>query len=135
MRLFYRLALSALITAPCFAQDSSMVTVAGVVRGASGTHTVIVAIWRDSGFLAKPVQQLRLVGHDTSFRFVVPRGSYAVSAFEDRNENGSLDMGLFGPKEPNGFWRPFHGHHKPRFNEVSNVVEHDVSDADVSLRR
>jgi uncharacterized protein (DUF2141 family) len=57
-----------------------------------------------------------------------------VSAFEDINENGRLDMGLFGPKEPNGFWRQFRGHHQPRFDEVATLLDHDVLDADIVLR-
>jgi hypothetical protein len=35
-------------------------------------------------------------------------------------------MGLFGPKEPSGFWRAFHGWHKPRFSEVCASIDHDT---------
>src|SRR5205807_5889173 len=54
-----------------------------------------------------------------------PGGRWALSAFEDRNGNGVLDTGLFGPKEPSGFWHPFTGHHKPRFEEVAFVIDQD----------
>jgi hypothetical protein len=57
-----------------------------------------------------------------------------VSAYEDRNENGVLDMGLFGPKEPSGFWRPFAGWHKPHFDEVVVQVDRNIADADVTLK-
>lgn len=54
------------------------------------------------------------LGKSPTFRFDVRPGRYALSAFEDLNGNGILDMGMFGPKEPSGFWRPFGGWHKPR---------------------
>jgi uncharacterized protein (DUF2141 family) len=57
-----------------------------------------------------------------------------VSAFEDLNDNGILDMGFFGPKEPSGFWRPFHAKRKPRFDDVASQIDNTVSDADVKLR-
>ena len=108
---------------------------AGRVSGATGKYSVYVALWQAEGFLKRPVQQLRIPsGVDAAFRFEVPPGRWAVSAFEDRNGNGVLDMGWFGPKEPSGFWRPFHGHHKPRFDEVAFTVDHDVSNVDVALK-
>jgi len=68
------------------------------------------------------------------FRFDLPPGSWAVSAYEDKNDNGVLDMGLFGPKEPSGFWRPFSGWHKPKFDEVAASITRDTRDADVTLK-
>lgn len=107
----------------------------GRVSGATGKYSVYVALWQAEGFLTRPVQQLRIpAGAGASFRFEVPPGRWAVSAFEDRNGNGALDMGWFGPQEPSGFWRPFHGHHKPRFDEVAFAVDRDVSNVDVVLK-
>jgi uncharacterized protein (DUF2141 family) len=117
------------------AADPAKLTIAGRVVGASDKHTVYVALWDNTSFLDRPVRQLKLApGSDGSYRFEVAPGRWAVSAFEDRNGNGVLDMGLFGPKEPSGFWRPFHGWHKPRFDEVASQVDHNVSDADVALK-
>ena len=56
-----------------------------------------------------------------------------MSAFEDLNDNGILDMGFFGPKEPSGFWRPFHAKRKPRFDDVASQIDHAISNADVKL--
>jgi uncharacterized protein (DUF2141 family) len=64
----------------------------------------------------------------------VRRGRWAISAFEDRNENGVLDMGLFGPKEPNGFCRPFHGRHQPHFDEVAISIDKDFTGANIVLK-
>jgi hypothetical protein len=107
----------------------------GKVLGSSGKSVVYVALWQADGFLKRPVQQVRFEpGAELHFHFEVPAGRWAVSAFEDRNRNGVLDMGLFGPKEPSGFWRAFTGHHTPRFDEVASSIERDVQNADITLK-
>jgi uncharacterized protein (DUF2141 family) len=119
---------------PACAQQKT-VTIAGKITGASGNHPVYIALWDSAGFLNKPVQQVRIEPHGKpSFQFHVPAGLWAISAYEDENDNGKLDFGLFAPKEPSGFWRPFHGWHKPRFNEVSSNVNADIN-ADIELRK
>jgi uncharacterized protein (DUF2141 family) len=107
----------------------------GRVEGASDNHVVFIALWQAAGFLHRPVQQLRIEpGRPVAFRFQVPRGAWALSAFEDVNGNGELDMGIFGPKEPSGFWRKFTGWHRPDFDEVSMMVERDIENAVIALK-
>ncbi len=108
--------------------------VSGHVHGASGKHPVYVALWNREGFLTRPAHSFRFEGKDPAFSFNVPRGQWAISTFEDVNENGVLDQGVFGPKEPSGFWRPFHGWHKPSFDEVASPIEADTPNADVTLK-
>jgi uncharacterized protein (DUF2141 family) len=80
------------------------------------------------------VQELRIAaGGEARFHFTLGTGRWALSAFEDRNENGQLDMGLFGPKEPSGFIREFRGWHKPRIDEVAFAVDRDGS-AEIRLK-
>ncbi len=123
-----------LVAGEAFPQQQ--VTLSGRITGASGRHPVYVALWDASGFLTKPIQQIRIESHsDTSFRFQVRPGTWALSAYEDENENGQLDMGIFGPKERSGFWQAFHGWHKPRFSEVSSVVDNDTPNANIELRK
>lgn len=111
------------------------ITIAGRIIGSPRSHTVHVALWNADGFLKTPVREVRMVaGADLRFQFRAPPGRWAISAYEDRNENGVLDLGLFGPKEPSGFWRAFDKWHKPRFDEVASTVEHDVADADLLLK-
>jgi uncharacterized protein (DUF2141 family) len=130
-----RRALLLLLLAAPSAAAPGRVVLAGKILGASGQHPVHVALWDEAGFLERPVQELRLEpGTDLTFRFEVAPGRWAISAFEDRNGNGKLDMGWFGPKEPAGFWRPFHGWRKPRFGEVAAQLDRDTDDADVHLR-
>jgi uncharacterized protein (DUF2141 family) len=133
---WYFVVLSALVAAmPAMAQQSG-ITISGQITGASGNHPVYVAVWDAAGFLSHPWQQVRIGPHSsTAFRFQVPAGNWAVSAYEDENENGKLDMGMFGPKEPSGFWRPFHAWRKPRFTDVSSAIDKDVSGADIQLHK
>jgi uncharacterized protein (DUF2141 family) len=117
------------------ASEPPTVTIAGRITGASGHHSVYVALWSDQHFLDTPVQSIHLPPEtDGRFRFTAAAGRWGVSAFEDVNENGRLDMGMFGPKEPNGFWREFRGHHKPHFEEIAVQVDHDLTDANIALR-
>jgi uncharacterized protein (DUF2141 family) len=112
------------------------VTISGKITGASGNHRIYIALWDAAGFLNKPAQQVLIDAHgNAAFQFKVPPGAWAISAYEDENDNGKLDMGIFGPREPSGFWRAFHGWHKPRFNEVSSTVSADIPNADVELRK
>lgn len=116
--------------------DAGVVTcrVSGTVTGGSGKHTIHVALWDAAGFLAKPMREIRIEpGTPADFHFDVPAGRWALSAYEDENGNGKLDMGLFGPKEPSGFWRPFHGWHKPRFDEVAEEIDQNTTGADIRL--
>jgi len=103
----------------------------GRLLGSSGRNAVYVALWQADGFLKRPAQQVRIEG---VFHFEVPAGRWALSAFEDLNSNGILDMGLFGPKEPSGFFRTFTGHHKPRFEEVASFIDRDTPNADIALK-
>ena len=43
-------------------------------------------------------------------------------------------MGVFGPKEPSGFWRPFHGWRKPRFDDVAVQIDQNTTDAEIKLK-
>jgi uncharacterized protein (DUF2141 family) len=117
------------------AEPQPALTISGSVVGSSAKNPVYVALWAADGFLARPVRQIKLsAGAERAFSFDVQPGRWAISAFEDRNGNGILDMGIFGPKEPSGFWRAFSGWHKPRFDEVAVQVDHSVTNATVALK-
>ncbi len=125
----------ALLAARTAAAAPQTFKLSGRVLRSSGKSVVYVALWQADGFLKRPVQQVRIVpGAAPVFQFEVPAGRWAVSAFEDRNGNGILDMGLFGPKEPSGFWRAFTDWHKPRFDEVASIIERDTPNADITLK-
>jgi uncharacterized protein (DUF2141 family) len=112
------------------------VTISGRVIGGAGKHTIRVALWDATGFLHKPVQQIEIKPQgEAVFHFEVTSGEWALSAYKDVNENGVLDMGVFGPREPSGFWRAFHKWRKPEFADVSVTVDKDVTNASIELQK
>ena len=135
-----RTALFIAVLAPlCFVAparaDPPTVAIAGRVVGASGKHVVHVVLWAPDTFLVTPTKELTFpAGAELRFHFDVAPGRWAVSAWEDRNDNGKLDVGAFGPKEPNGFWRPFKAWRKPRFDDVDLRVDGNLTDVTVTLK-
>jgi uncharacterized protein (DUF2141 family) len=128
------LTLLAVIATPVLAEPAT-VSLSGQVRGAAGKYSVYVALWNEEGFLQKPLERVKFKpGEAPAFHFDVKPGRYALSAFEDRNENGVLDRGMFGPKEPNGFFKPFSGWHKPTFPEVAFAIDTPLLGADIELK-
>jgi uncharacterized protein (DUF2141 family) len=118
------------------ATSGTSLIISGQIIGASRKHVIFVALWDSGGFLKRPVQQITIEpGADPHFQFRIPAGRWALSAFEDENGNGILDMGVFGPREPSGFWRPFHAWRKPRFDDVAAQIDRDTIDADIQLNR
>ena len=122
-----------LVILPAHAQERR-VQISGSVRGASGHHTIHILLWDKHGFLRTAAQESFLAPRTTvHYALAVPVGQWAIAASEDRNENGVVDSGRFGPKEPLGFWPAFHAPRHPRFAEVAIQIDHDVSDADITL--
>ncbi len=55
-----------------------------------------------------------------SVSFQVPYGKYAVSIYQDMNDNGKLDSGIFSiPKEPIGFGNNYKPFGKPKFESAA----------------
>ena len=81
-----------------------------------GKGTVMVAIWNDEKtFLKQPYlsQSQKADSSTLDFSFVLPDGEYAISLYQDINDNKKLDVGIFNiPKEPIGFGNNF----RPRFS-------------------
>lgn len=59
-------------------------------------------------------------------------GEYVISAFQDVNGNGKLDMGWKGPKEPYGFSGP-RPRFMPKFNDLKFEVGQSVCDMMINL--
>ena len=87
--------------------ETLTVTVTGL-RGAKGT--LFMTVWNDEGrFLgdvrhAAARRKVQVSGPETTVVVEgLPRGVYAVTAFQDENGNGELDRNFIGlPKEPTG---------------------------------
>ena len=81
---------------------------------------VVVEIYKDkSNWLKTPFQKLVLSSNQDlqTASFQVPHGKYAISIYQDLNENGQLDQAAFGiPKEPIGFGNNYKPFGKPKFD-------------------
>jgi hypothetical protein len=54
-------------------RNTKTVNISGSVHGGSGQHAIFVAIWDASGFLERPVHQIRIDAQSkATFRFEVP---------------------------------------------------------------
>ncbi len=113
---------------------SAPVVLEGSIPGPVREHPVRVLVWTPGNFLKTPSQSLVIpAGAALTFRFEVDLGQWCVSAFEDENANGKLDMGFFGPREPSGFWRPYSAWRKPRFDDVGRTVDAPMKGIEIIL--
>lgn len=67
---------------------------------------VRVSVFSKKDFLEKPIQSkiFQVVGDQIIVEFDLDPGDYAVSTYQDLNNNGKLDRYIIGkPKEPYGF--------------------------------
>lgn len=65
-----------------------------------------VSVFSQKGFLKEPIQSksVQANGEKVTLTFDLPPGEYAVSTYQDLNNNGKLDRQFYGaPKEPYGF--------------------------------
>ena len=74
-------------------------------------------------------------GDALPFRFdAIPPGRYVLRAFQDRNGDGRLNLGPFGPREPVGMYRrPARMSVPPRFDANAFTVNGDAVDILIEL--
>ncbi len=91
------------------------------VRKNSGK--IVVEIYNtESSWLKSPFRKTVLPTNEAikTASFDVPPGKYAISVYQDVNENGELDRTFVGiPKEPVGFGNNYKPFGKPRFESAS----------------
>lgn len=62
------------------------------------------------------------------------QGTYGIRCFQDLNNNGKLDKGLFGPSEPWGFsWNKQPPPNGPSFSNYSHRVSADIRNIEIHL--
>lgn len=87
---------------------------------------IVVTLYQNkSGWLKSPFRKITLPTGENSVTatLTVPPGTYAVSIYQDENENGKLDQNFLGiPKEPIGFGNNYRPSGKPDFEAAS--IEH-----------
>ena len=67
---------------------------------------IFVSVFSEKDFLEKSIltKSIVVTGNKVTIEFDLPSGEYAVSTYQDINNNGKLDRYFIGkPKEPYGF--------------------------------
>jgi uncharacterized protein (DUF2141 family) len=113
-----------LITPPLntstFGQQTLDVQISNV-RKNSGK--IVVEIYNtESSWLKSPFRKTVLPTNEATktVSFEVPPGKYAISVYQDVNENGELDRTFIGiPKEPVGFGNNYKPFGKPKFESAA----------------
>lgn len=104
MKKRFILVLTILTSAALNAQNKLTITVDGI-ENAKGK--LLAAIYTKDSFLKAPpiaAEAIKIEGETVSTVFEIPSGEYAVSVFQDENENGKLDGDKYGiPTEKYGF--------------------------------
>lgn len=84
---------------------------------------VVVEIYNDkTNWLKSPYRKLSLpsIQNVQTASFQVPYGKYAVTIYQDLNENGEADMNFLGiPKELVGFGNNYKPFGEPKFKSAS----------------
>lgn len=84
---------------------------------------IVVDLYKDkSSWLKTPFKKITLAtdGTTKTASFDVPQGRYAISIYQDVNDNGELDQNFLGiPKEPVGFGNNYKPFGKPKFQSAS----------------
>lgn len=67
-------------------------------------------------------------GRTIAFQFTdVEQGIYGIRCYQDINDNGKLDKGLFGPKEPWWLsWKEEKHSIFPRFKDIAFIVNSNI---------
>jgi uncharacterized protein (DUF2141 family) len=67
----------------------------------------------------------------------IPEGVYSIKCFQDTNGNMKFDKGLFGPKEPWGFYFPDNesiSGRRSNFDEICFELNQDLSGVKIELQ-
>jgi uncharacterized protein (DUF2141 family) len=93
-----------------------------IINIKNNSGKIVVEIYKDkSDWLKKPFRRIVLPTDKSSktASFDVPQGNYAISIYQDANENGKLDLNFLGiPKEPIGFGNNYRPMGKPNFDSA-----------------
>ncbi|WBA44096.1 DUF2141 domain-containing protein [Hymenobacter canadensis] len=97
---------------------------------------VVVEIYNaKADWLKKPFRRVTLAPDDNTKKavFDVPYGKYAVSIYQDTNENGELGMNFLQiPKEPIGFGNNYKPFGEPKFE--SALIDHGPASKPAAIK-
>jgi uncharacterized protein (DUF2141 family) len=84
-----------------------------------------------------PISSIHLDSGTVPFAFQnIPAGRYGIRVFIDTNDNGKLDRGLSGPREPWGMsWQEKRISRIPRFKDIAFQLAGDIHGLEIDSRR
>jgi uncharacterized protein (DUF2141 family) len=87
--------------------------------------------------LAVPISRVHLDDGTIPFEFQdIPTGRYGIRVFIDTNDNGKLDRGLFGPREPWGMsWQVGKAFRIPNFEDIAFQLVGDIHGIEIDSRK
>ncbi len=111
-----------LVTSLCFGSHSIVVTIPEIVTPKGDIKAVLFnsqeSFDKKENFYGK--KKTKVSGSVMIFEFDnVEPGVYGVQLFQDLNDNGEMDKGMFGPKEPYGMSTNPKKMGKPSYEDVS----------------
>ena len=116
------------LSAPKFSGQQSPLRIA-IANMKKNSGKIVVEIYQDkASWLENPFKTVTLSSDESlkTASFDLPPGKYAVSVYQDTNQNGRLDMNFLGiPKEPVGFGNNYKPFGKPKFE--SALIEYNAT--------
>ena len=110
----------ALTTSTTFGQESLDIKITNIKKN---TGKVVVEIFNEkTSWLKTPFQKIVLSSNQNVqiASFKVPYGNYAITIYQDLNDNGEADMNFLGiPKELVGFGNNYKPFGEPKFESCS----------------
>ncbi len=64
----------------------------------------------------------------------VKTGYYIIAGYQDCNDDGKLNIGMFGPTEPFRIYKPRYGMFRPKFSKCKFFVNSDIDTAHMALK-
>ena len=114
------LMVTAFTTSTSFGQESLDIKISNIKKNSG---KIVVEIYNSkTGWLKSPYQKLVLATNQDvqTASFKVPYGKYAITVYQDLNNNGQSDMNFLGiPKEPVGFGNNYKPFGEPKFESTS----------------
>lgn len=95
-----------------------------------------VSVFSEKDFLEKSIQTKSVVvsGNKVIVEFDLPKGEYAVSTYQDVNNNGKLDRYIIGkPKEPYGFSNNVNPFGKPSYKDCKFTLVNSPKSISIKL--
>lgn len=118
-------------TSLSLAQNQIVVTVNSV---SVNNGNIMVALYNsEDSFIDTSFKEKKVASNSDVVELIfddIPNGNYAISLFQDENDDKKLTIGMFGPKEPYGFSNNAKGSFGPaKFKDA----KFEVKDGDVKI--